>query len=415
MKHAVLALAVSLLLSTVASAQAEDLSKAKALQQRIITLDTHLDTPANFSRPGWSILDHHHADEDGTQVDYPRMQEGLLDGGFWVVYTGQGPRTPEGNLKARDFGLKRLAEIREMAAANADKFEIATTADDAARIKKAGKKIVYISMENAYPLESDPSLLSAYYKLGLRMLSLVHTSNNDFADSSTDPKGPEWNGLSPKGKAMIAEANKLGIVLDQSHASDTVFDQMLELSKAPIILSHTAADAVNEHPRNIDDARIRKLAAKGGVIQVNSLSAYIIPTQRTPEYQAAARGLMTQFGGRSPRELTPAEFKQLAQQREALNAKFGVRRATFDDYMKHILHIIEVAGPDHVGLGADWDGGGGVTGLEDVSLLPKITQGLLDAGYTEAQIANVWGGNVIRLIGQVQAAADPDAVKAILD
>jgi membrane dipeptidase len=343
------------------------------------------------------------------------MQEGLLDGGFWVIYTGQGPRTPEGNLKARDFGLKRLAEIREMAAANADKFEIATTAGDAARIKQAGKKIVYISMENAYPLASDPSLLTAYFKLGLRMISLVHTTNNDFADSSTDAKGPEWNGLSEKGKALIAEANRLGIVLDQSHASDAVFDQMLELSTAPIILSHTAADAVNDHPRNIDDARIRKLAAKGGVIQVNSLSAYIIPTQRTPEYVEASRKLLEPFGGRNPRQLSPAEFKQLGQQRDALNKKFGVRRANFDDYMKHILHIIEVAGPEHVGLGADWDGGGGVDGLEDVSLLPKITEGLLKAGYTEAQIANVWGGNVIRLIGEVQAKADPAAVKAVLD
>ncbi|MCD7097649.1 dipeptidase [Stenotrophomonas sp. MMGLT7] len=400
--------ALLLSLATAPALAADAQTRARALHERFPVLDTHLDTPANLARPGWNILDHHHYDEDGTQVDYPRMVEGGLDGGFWVIYTAQGPRTALGNRQARDFGLQRLAQIREMVAANPDKFELATTPEDAARIKAAGKRSVYISIENAYPLSADPSLLTAYYRLGVRMLGLVHTSNNDFADSSTDPKGPEWNGLSPKGRELVAQANRLGIVLDQSHASDAVFDQLIELSRAPIILSHTASHDLNAHPRNLDDARIRKLAAKGGVIQVNSLSGYLIPTNRSPEYSAELRALFAGYGGRQG--LKPEQYKEVMAKRRALDAKYGIRQATFDDYMKHILHILDVAGPDHVGLGADWDGGGGVAGLEDVSQLPRITEALLQAGYSEQQIANIWGGNLLRLLKQVQDLADPAAL-----
>lgn len=404
--------ALLLCLSLPAFATDEKVSEqASALHKRILTLDSHLDTPANLSRPGWSILDHHHFDQDGTQIDYPRLVEGGLDGGLWVIYTGQGERTAEGNRLSRDRGLQRLVEIRELIAANPDKFALALTADDAARIKQEGKRIVYISIENASPLATDPSLLSAYYKLGVRVLGLVHTSNNDFADSSTDAKGPEWKGLSPAGRALVQEANRLGIVLDQSHASDEVFDQLLELSKAPILLSHSAADEINDHPRNIDDERIRKLAAKGGVIQVNSLGGYLIPTTKDPKYREEIRALFQQFGGRSA-DLKPEDYQEIGRKRKEIDARYGVKQATFDDYAKHILHILDVAGPKHVGLGADWDGGGGVQGLEDISLLPRITQLLLDNGYTDKQIEDIWSGNLLRVIREAQALADPAAVKA---
>lgn len=388
---------------------------ARAVQAQAINLDTHLDTPALFSQPGWKITDRHSYRADGSQVDYPRMVEGGLDGGFWVIFTGQGERDAEGNRKARDAGLRRLAEIREMVAANPDRFELATTADDAARIKAAGKKSVYISMENAYPLEQDPSLLSFYYKQGLRMLSLAHTSHNDFADSAgmgTAPAG-EHGGLSAKGRALIEQANRLGILIDQSHASNAVFDQMLELSKAPIILSHSGAYDVFAHSRNIDDARIRALAAKGGVIQVNSLGGYLIDTGATPAYRAEQRKLFEPFGGR--RNMTDAQREQIKSQLAALDRKYGIRKADFDDYMRHLLHIIQVAGWEHVGLGADWDGGGGVEGYEDITALPKVVQALLDAGYSDIQVRAILGGNTVRLIREVQALADPQAVKAALE
>jgi membrane dipeptidase len=414
------ALSAALLLAVAATAQAgtgpaKISERARAVQAGAINLDTHLDTPALFSRPGWKITDRHSFQEDGSQVDYPRMVEGGLDGGFWVVFTSQGERDAGGNLKARDAGLRRLSEIREMVAANPDKFELATTADDAARIKAAGRKSVYISMENAYPLEADPSLLSFYYKQGLRMISLAHISHNDFADSAgmgVAPEG-EHGGLSEKGKALIAQANRLGIIIDQSHASNTVFDQMLALSKAPIILSHSGASDVFAHSRNIDDARIRALAKKGGVIQVNSLGGYLIDTGATPEYRAERRKLYDAFDDRTAP--TDAERAQLKAQLAALDAKYNIRKADFDDYMRHLLHIIKVAGWEHVGLGADWDGGGGVEGYEDIAALPKVVQALLDAGYDERQVSAILGGNTVRLIRQVQALADPAAVKAALE
>jgi membrane dipeptidase len=387
---------------------------ARAVQASAINLDTHLDTPALFSQPGWKITDRHDAAKDGSQIDYPRMVEGGLDGGFWVIFTGQAERDAAGNVQARDAGLKRLAEIREMVAANPSNFELATRADDAARIKEAGKKSVYISMENAYPLEQDPSLLRFYYKQGLRMLSLAHTSHNDFADSAgmgTAPEG-EHHGLSEKGRALIAQANALGILIDQSHSSNAVFDQMLALSKAPIILSHSGAYDVFAHSRNIDDARIRALAKKGGVIQVNSLGAYLIDTGATPEYRTAQRKLFEQFGGR--RGGNEEQRAQLKLQLSALDKKYNIRKADFDDYMRHLLHILKVAGWQHVGLGADWDGGGGVAGYDDITQLPKVVQALLDAGYTDAQVSAILGGNTVRLIREVQALADPEAVKAAL-
>jgi membrane dipeptidase len=391
-----LLLALCLLSATAPGAEPVS-RKARALHERILVLDSHLDTPAMFDDPQWDILQRHQAADGENEVDYPRMKEGGLDGGLWVVYTPQRGRGEEANRLARDHGLKRLIGIKQLLAAHPDKFELALTPADAARIAKAGKRIVYISMENASPLASDPSLLQFYYDQGLRVLGLVHTTNNDFADSSTAPA--EWNGLSPKGRELVATANRMGLLLDQSHASDAVFDQLLELSKAPIVLTHTSADAVRDHARNIDDERIRKLAAKGGVIQVNSYASYIIDRGETPEYTAESRALTERFVNVPA---GPQRDRDLAAARSALAAKYHLREATFDDYMAHVLHILKVAGPEHVGFGADWDGGGGVAGMEDITALPKITQRLLDAGYTEAQIANIWGGNLLRVLGEAQ-------------
>ena len=380
-------------------------AQARALHARILTLDSHLDTPMFFGRDGWDILQRNDRPPLASQVDLPKMIEGGLDGGVWVIYTGQRGRDPEDDRAARDAGLVRLVEIRELLAAHPDNFELALTADDAARIRDAGKRVVYISIENASPLSADPSLLALYHRLGVRVLGLVHTSNNDFADSASTP--PEWNGLSDKGRALVAEANRLGIVLDHSHASDAVFDQLIELSKAPIILSHTGADAIHEHPRNIDDARIRTLAEHDGVILVNSLGSYLIDTGATPAYQSDLRALYERFGGRA--NLDESNYAEFDRLRGELDAKHGLKKATLDDYFAHILHIIEVAGPEHVGFGADWDGGGGVVGLEDVSDLPKITARLLEAGYTEAQIEAMWSGNLLRVIRQAHAVAGGDA------
>jgi membrane dipeptidase len=378
-------------------------SRAKQVHEAAVVLDTHLDTPSNLHRPGWSILDRHERDKGFAQVDLPRMKEGGLDGGFWVIYTAQDARDEAGNRAARDHGLVRLAAIREMVAANPSEFELALTADDAVRIEKAGKRIVFVSMENASPLASDPSLLSAYYKLGLRMLGITHTRNNDFGDSSTDPAGYEWNGLSEKGRALVKEANRLGVLLDASHASDAVFDQLLELSTAPIVLSHTSADAIFDHPRNIDDARIRELAGKGGVIHVNAYGGYLIPMPKIPQREAEMEALEKRYGEYSA--LSASQIQTWLREQAEIDRKYPVPKANLDDYMRHLLHVLKVAGPDHVGIGADWDGGGGVEGLDDVSALPAVSERLLAAGYQEHDVRNIMGGNLLRLLREVDAAA----------
>ena len=370
-----------------------------ALHQRLLVLDSHLDTPLTLTRPGWNILERHDYRQDGSQVDLPRMREGGLDGGFFAVYTPQGPRTEEGRAYASAYGLATLTRIRDVIDRNPDSFALALTAADARRIAAQGKRVVFISMENADPLSSDPELLDTYYRQGLRMLGLVHFMNNDLADSATAL--PEWKGLSPKGRDLVQRANRLGILLDVSHASDAVFDQMLALSSAPLIASHSSSRAVNPHPRNLDDNRVRQLAAKGGVIQVNAYSDYLIPLTPNPDRNKAMAALGARFHNLAA--LSPEQVKALYQERDSLNLRFAQPKASLDVFMKHLLHLLEVAGPDHVGIGADWDGGGGVSGLDDVSQLPVITQRLLDAGYSEHQVANIWSGNLLRVL---QAAQD---------
>jgi membrane dipeptidase len=290
-----------------------------------------------------------------------------------------------------------------MVARHADKFALALRADDAARIGVSGKRIVFMSIENSYPLGKDLTLLKTFYDLGVRMAGPVHFTNNDLADSATDPKGPEWHGLSPLGKEFIVEANRLGIVLDASHASDEVFDQMLALSAAPIVLSHSGARAVFNHPRNIDDARIQKLAAAGGVVQINSYSDYLVETPAIPARDTAMRALGTKYG--PLRTLAGERLKAYMGERHAIEAQYPLPHATMDDLMAHILHALKLVGVEHVGIGLDWDGGGGVTGMEDVGDLPEISKRLLAAGYTEADLTKIWSGNVLRVMRAVEAKA----------
>jgi membrane dipeptidase len=376
---------------------------ARAVHDRLLTLDTHLDTPVDFERPGWDIMDRHDAKEGFSQVDYPRMIKGGLTGGFFAIFTEQGSLTAEGYAAARDAALLRAVEIREMVARHSDKFALALTPEDATRISAEGKRVVFQSIENSYPLGTDTSLLDTFFKLGVRMAGPVHFRNNQFGDSSTDPAGKTWGGLSPLGRQFVAEANRLGIIIDASHASDDVLDQMIVLSATPIILSHSGCKAVFDHPRNVDDARLRKLAASGGVIQINSLSSYLIATPKIPERDAALGAVYAKL--RDPATLTPARMAEAAAEIAAIDRQHPVPRATFDDFMKHLLHALSQVGPDHVGIGLDWDGGGGVTGMEDVASIPRITAALMSAGYVEEDLHKIWGGNALRLLGQAEAYA----------
>lgn len=359
-----------------------------AAEPPLLTLDTHLDTPLHFGRAGWDITLRHSMEDDLSQVDYPRMVAGGLDGGFFVIYTPQGPLDRQGFAGARDWALARAVHIREMVAAHPDKFALALRADDAASIKESGKRFVFQSLENSYPLGDDLSLLQTFYRLGVRMAGPVHFGVNQFADSATDK--PRWGGLSELGKNWVREMNRLGMVIDASHASDQVFDQLLVLSKTPIILSHSGCKAVFDHPRNLDDARIRRLAAAGGVIQINSV--YLQARARSPQ--------MDQIEDRLEviDQLSLDQQAQLIADYRRAVASDSRPRANFDLFMANLLHALQIAGVDHVGIGADWDGGGGVEGMEDVADLPKVTASLKQAGYKDADIAKIWGDNALRLL-----------------
>jgi membrane dipeptidase len=251
-------------------------------------------------------------------------------------------------------------------------------------------------MENSYQLGEDLSLLKTFYDLGVRMASPVHGANNQFADSSGDKR--RWGGLSPLGERWVDEMNRLGLVVDGSHASDEAIDQLIARSKTPIILSHHGAKAVFDHPRNLDDARLKKVAASGGVIQMNSL--FIAPVTAPSDLRARMGAL--RFKMARAATMTPGERKALAAELKALEATPGWR-GTFEQYMQNILHVLKLVGPDHVGMGADWDGGGGVSGLESVADLPKITARLKAEGYSDADLAKIWSGNVLRLVAQADA------------
>ncbi|MFC4313923.1 dipeptidase [Steroidobacter flavus] len=391
-----LSLTAAALMSVSTQAQsATDEAEARRLHERMLVLDTHLDAPANFVKPGWNITDRHSYDDDRSQVDLPRMVEGGLDGGFWAIYTGQGPRTPEGFAAARDTALLRALSIHQIVDRYPQSFELALTSADAARIATQGKRVVYLSIENGYPLGLDPSLLRTFYSLGVRLFGPVHFRNNDLADSATDP-AKEWNGLSPLGKQLVVEANRLGIVLDASHASDDVLDQLIELSRTPVLLSHSGCRAVFNHPRNVDDDRLRKLAASGGVIQMNSLGAYMKQIPPNPQRDKALAALNAKYG---PADNVPADkVAERRAARQAIDKQYPAERATFEDFMNHLLHALRLVGPEHVGIGADWDGGGGVVGMDDITALPKITARLLKEGYSAADIEKIWSGNALRVL-----------------
>ena len=379
-------------------------AEAMRVHQSLLTLDTHLDTPEFLHIPGWSIMDRHDAKHDFSQVDVPRMKQGHLDGGFWAIYTPQGPLTPAAVHAARDGAIMRGVEIREMVAAHPAVFALADKAADAPGIAASGKLVVFLSIENAWPLGDDVTLLDAFYRMGVRISGFAHFRNNQFADSSTDK--PVWQGLSLAGKALLVEMNRLGVVADLSHSSDLSLDDALALSKAPIILTHSGCRAIFDHPRNIDDAHLRALSAQGGVIQINTV--YVKAEKPDPARDAAMKAMMANYP--EDRVLNAAQHATMLAERRAIMAQHPlVDGPTFADVTANLLHALQVAGVDHVGIGADWDGGGGVIGMEDVASLPKITEALLTAGYSRADIAKVWSGNVLRVLTAAEAEAAREA------
>ena len=296
------------------------------------------------------------------QVDFPRMKEGGLDAGFFVAFVAQGNRDDDGNQAAIEEVLGLIELIYEKVEAHPELAAVVSEPKDAFRIQKKGKRAIYIGIENGYAIGNDLDMLESYYDLGARYMTLSHSSNNDICDSSTDPLTPEHGGLSLFGEEVVTEMNRLGMMVDVSHISDEAVWDVLAITTAPIIASHSNARVLYDHPRNLSDDLLEAIAENGGVVQVNLL--YVSPN----------------------------------------DPNTGERISTVLDVVDHIDHIAAVAGIDHVGIGSDFDGGGVVDGCEDVSRLEAITLELVKRGYNKKEIHKIWSGNfmrVFRKVGQI--------------
>ncbi len=368
--------------------------KAKRIHERVLTIDSHNDTPLRMIRPGFDWGERHDAKKDRSRVDLVRMEEGGLDGSFFAVFVGQGPRTPEGYAKAKKRTMMIFDTLLSSINRYPDKVGLALTPEDAYKLEKEGKRIAFIGIENGYPVGKDLALIQTYYDKGARYITIVHTRNNDICDSSTDTIG--YNGLSEFGTDVVIEMNRLGMMIDVSHASDASYYDILNVTKAPVIASHSCARKLCDSPRNLDDDMLRALATNGGVIQMCILSSYIkIPAPNPPRdsARAAVRKKFHDF-----ENLTDEEMTQARKEWYAIEDKFPRELATVSDVVDHIDHIVAVAGIDHIGIGTDFDGGGGVSGCYDVSEMGNITLELVNRDYSEADIRKIWGENLMRVM-----------------
>ncbi|MSU50454.1 MAG: membrane dipeptidase [Opitutus sp.] len=369
---------------------------ADALHRRLFTIDTHIDTPtASLTRSGWDFGARHDHAVDHTQCDLPRMREGGIDAMVFAVYVGQAARTAEGLAVAHDIALRHFARTHEVLREHAAACGLALTAEDGLRLKAEGKHAIYLSIENAYSIGRDVGNVAKFHALGVRMIGLTHMLNNDVADASTDPRGAEWGGLSPLGREMVAECNRIGIVLDASHASDEALRDLLEVSRAPVVLSHSGPRALCDHPRNVGDELLRALAAKGGVLQINALPISLVDApgnRRTP----AIAEVILRF---AEFPITPELLAAADREYDRVCAEHPNPPVTLDDFIRHIEHAVAVMGIDHVGIGCDFDGGGGsFDGLRDVADYPNITRTLVARGWDEGDLAKLWGGNTLRVL-----------------
>jgi membrane dipeptidase len=426
---AALALAVTMAGAPTGAAQAgaDDalVKRARAIHDKVITLDTHVDiSAANFVR---------YTEELTSQVSIPKMRAGGLDAAFFIVYVGQGDLTQEGY----DNAYKRATEwfdaihrpTKEIAP---DQIGLALTSADARRLHREGKLIAFIGVENGYPLGDEKTAIARlreFHERGARYLSLAHNGHSQLADSNTGERdGWLHNGLSPLGRQVVEEANRLGIMLDLSHPSKQANLQTMALSKAPVIASHSSARALWNHSRNLDDEELAALKKNGGVVQTVAFASYVKVNPPSAERTAALDALRKEFGlpegaplggrgggrggrgGAAQAQTTEEERLALQQRNEAIqkrvaeiDAKFPPPpRASLSDFVNHIDYLVKTIGIDHVGISSDFDGGGGVEGWMNATETFNVTLELVRRGYTEEQIEKIWSGNLLRVLDEVQ-------------
>lgn len=390
---------ISLLLLFACSNGEEQLTKkAEKIHQKYLTIDTHCDTPIEMLNSGFDLGVRH----DKGCVDFPRMIEGGLNAEFFAVFLGQGPRNDTAYKAVYEQTLKIFKAINDNIAKNAGMASIALNPDQAYRLKKEKKIAAFIGIENGYTIGKDISRIKEYYDRGARYITLCHSGNNDICDSSTDPKGPEHNGLSLFGKEVVKEMNRIGMMIDVSHISDKAFQDVIETSSAPVIASHSSARALCSSPRNLTDDMLLALKSNGGVIQICILSSYIKTPEPNPELDAKMKELREKY--RDFGVLTDEQRQAFRNERWEIQNKYR-KLATVADVVDHIDHIVQVIGIDYVGIGTDFDGGGGVDGCRSVAEMKNITRELLRRGYSGADIGKIWGENVMRVLREVEKRA----------
>lgn len=370
--------------------------KADRIHDAILSVDTHCDTPMRFFRGGF---DPGVRNENGC-VDFPRMKEGRLDAEFFAIFIGQGPRTPEAFATEHANTLATFDSIRASVERHNKLAGIALTPDEALKLKAEGRVAIFIGIENGYPIGTDLAKIRQYYDLGARYITLCHSSNNDICDSSTDKAGPEHNGLSAFGEEVVKEMNRSGMIVDVSHMSDESFYDVLAVTKAPVIASHSSCRALCESPRNLDDDMLQALKKNGGVIQICILSDYLRQREPNPEYDEKVKEMRERWKAAGT-DLSPEQQEQRWAEYDALKRQY-VKLATVEDAVNHIQHVVDVIGIDYVGIGSDFDGGGGIEGCTDVSMMKNITKELIRRGYSRDEIAKIWGGNFMRVMKEVQ-------------
>ena len=400
----------------------EDLvARARAIHDRVITLDTHVDIDTDDFTAG-----NNYTADLNTQVNLPKMEQGGLDVAWFIVYTGQGPLTDEGYAAAYANADDKFNAIHRLAEEIApDRIELAYNSDDVRRIAASGKQVAMIGIENAYPVGTDLSRIAEFYERGGRYMSLAHNGHSQFSDSNTGEANMDYlhGGLSELGRQAIAEMNRLGIMIDISHPSKDAIMQSIALSRAPVIASHSSARALTNHSRNLDDEMLLAVRDNGGVVQTTAFSSYVSEARRSFLVEGRARLQREVADALEYELLEPAQVAQLSPQEQAeydallddINARIAPRigpevnsrapAATVSDFVDHIDYMVDLIGLDHVGISSDFDGGGGVQGWNDASETFNVTLELVRRGYSEDEIGQLWSGNLLRVMDEVQAIA----------
>jgi membrane dipeptidase len=376
--------------------------KAMEIHNKALTVDTHVDTPMAILNQGLDMAKRNVSPQ--SRVDFIRMQEGGLDAIFFAAFTGQSERTPENTEEAYRVAHQMINATYAACTKYPQLAQIATSAADAAQLKEEGKRAIYLGMENGFPLGTDIRRVKEFYDRGVRYITLSHSKNNDICDSSSDTKGPEHNGLSEFGRKVVREMNRLGMMVDVSHISDKAFFDVISVSKAPVIASHSSVRAIAGHHRNMTDDMIKTLAENGGVIQICLLDDYIKDPDPTTEHYKKVQELRkiynSEFENMSDKE--QQAFRELWRE---TREKYPKALPTVKDLVDHIDHVKNLVGIDYVGIGSDFDGGGGLEDCQDVSQFPNITREMLKRGYSENEIIKVWGGNFFRVYREVEHLA----------